>query len=666
MHFMAITISTMRSLLAMTAPIVFPSLPSPTRHRCAWVSQLARALVLMCLCVFGVVATAADFLDPEQAFILTVAPKGPRSVELNFRIADGYYLYRERFQLVADGATLGQPSFPAGHVKFDETFQKQVETYRGELKVELPVEQAAAAFELRVTSQGCADAGLCYPPMTQAWRVSLAAWGGNQTASLAAPGAEPQTSAVPAATQPGRLLDGGPAASAAAPAASAPWPQPGGGSLRQASNWLDGQGIDGLLHGGSWWTALGAFWLMGLLLSFTPCVLPMLPILSSVIAGGGEVSRQRSFALALCYSLGMAVVYTALGVAAGLAGEGLAAALQKPWVLGLFAAMLAVFSLAMFDVYELRLPHALANHLDGAARRLPGGRFAGVFLMGGLSALIVSPCVTAPLAGALVFLSQTRNVVFGGAALFALAMGMSVPLLLLGASAGTWLPRSGSWMHAVKRFFGLLLLGVALWIVQPVLPAWAVLAAWGALLLVAGFMLRPFDPNPHSGAPRVWLQRAAGLAALSFGVMQLAGAASGGSDPLQPLRHLVGDARQAPTSALPFVRVRNVAELDAALSSAGRPVMLDFYADWCVSCKEMERFTFTDEAVRQRLQGALLLKADVTANTAEDKALLQRFALFGPPGTIFFSAQGAEMASLRVIGFRPARAFEKTLQDAGL
>jgi len=432
----------------------------------------------------------------------------------------------------------------------------------------------------------------------------------------------------------------------------------------------DGDRVRQVLQSGSWWATVGAFWLMGLLLAFTPCVLPMLPILSSILTGGAEVSRQRGFVLAVSYSLGMALIYTALGVAAGLAGEGLAATLQKPAVLASFALLLVVFSLSMFDVYELRLPSALSTRLDGASRRLPGGQLAGVFLMGGLSALIVSPCVTAPLAGALLFLSQTRDVALSASALFALAVGMSTPLLLLGASAGAWLPRSGSWMNVVKRFFGLVLIGVALWVVQPVLPPTIALALWGALLLVSGFMLRPFDANPHSGAPRVWLQRAAGVAALAWGVMMLGGAASGGRDPLQPLAHLTrgtsSGASAGATQPIDFVKVKSVAELDEHLQRAGRPVMLDFYADWCVSCKEMERFTFSDPKIQARLSKALLLKADVTANNDDDRALLKRFQLFGPPGTIFFDASGRESRDVRVIGFQDSGRFAKSLDAAGL
>ena len=600
---------------------------------------IVRPLLLLVVgLTLSLLARAADFLDPEQAFRLSVRAAAADTVEVRFDIEPGYHLYRERMSVSAEGATLGAVEIPHGEVKFDENFQKDVETHRGVLLIRVPVQAASGAFTLTVGEQGCADAGLCYPPATQQFRVALAAFGGD--ASVQRLGGEP--AAAPASA----VADSG-----ASPA---------------LSRLNDSASIERVLRQGSWWTTLGAFFVMGLLLSFTPCVLPMLPILSSVIAGQGEVSRRRGFALAVAYALGMALVYTALGIAAGLAGEGLAAALQKPVVLLSFGALLATLSLAMFDVYELRLPSGLHNQLHGVSSRLPGGRFVGVFLMGGLSALIVSPCVSAPLAGALVFLSQTRDVALAGSALFAMACGMSVPLLALGASAGAWLPRSGSWMHAVKHFFGLLLLATALWIVQPVLPAWAVLSAWAALLLVGGFMLRPFDAHPHSHAPRVWLQRALGVAALALGVMELVGAVAGARDPLQPLAALGGTARAAETASLTWKPVRSVAELDAALVAAGRPVMLDFSADWCVSCKEMERFTFADPAVRQRLSGALLLKADVTANTADDRALLQRFSLFGPPGTLFFDAAGKELQPLRVVGYMAPADFNAVLQRAGL
>jgi thiol:disulfide interchange protein DsbD len=323
----------------------------------------------------------------------------------------------------------------------------------------------------------------------------------------------------------------------------------------------------------------------------------------------------------------------------------------------------------MFDIYELRLPAAFTERMNAHAQRLPAGQAAGVFAMGALSALIVSPCVSAPLAGALVFIGQTRDVTLGGSALFSLSAGMSVPLLLIGASAGAWLPKSGPWMMAVKRVFGVLLFGVAIWIIQPVLPPAVALVAWGLLLLVAGFMLRPFDAHTHAHAtaPRTWLKRAIGVASLTFGVMQIVGAASGGNDPLQPLGHLARGTLAARVEAGPhFQPVRSVAELDTALKSPGRPVMLDFYADWCVSCKEMERFTFSDPAVAAMMSRALLLKADVTANNADDRALLKRFRLFGPPGTVFFDAQGRELDGVRVIGFQNAQQFAATLKAVGL
>jgi thiol:disulfide interchange protein DsbD len=607
------------------------------------------AVLALAIALFAARASAAEdqFLEPEKAFQFSARAADERHVEVRFQIAPGYYLYRERLSVAAPDASLGALTLPAGKVKFDETFQKNVETYRGEFRVSVPVDKAPASFVLNVVSQGCADAGLCYPPMTSTARVSLAAFGGDGSARLQMAAADAGTLAVPAAAA---TTTGG------APGASA---------------WFDGSAVDSVLKSGHFWLVVGAFFVMGLALSFTPCVLPMVPILSSIIAGSAApVSRARALALAASYSLGMALVYAGLGIAAGLAGEGLAARLQSPPVLALFALALSAFALSMFDVYELRLPSTLATRMSAHSQRLPAGQAAGVFAMGAVSALIVSPCVSAPLAGALVFISQTRDVALGGTALFSLAAGMSVPLMVVGGSAGEWLPKSGPWMTAVKRAFGVLLFAVAIWILQPVLPAWGVLGAWGLLLLVAGFMLRPFDAqhhHSHAAAPRTWLKQALGVVALIFGSMQIVGAGSGGSDPLQPLSHLVRGAAAAPASdGVRFQPVRSSTELDDVLRSAGRPVMLDFYADWCVSCKEMERFTFSDPTVAQMMSSALLLKVDVTANNHDDRELLKRFHLFGPPGTIFFDAQGRELDGLRVIGFQNAERFTRTLRAAGL
>jgi thiol:disulfide interchange protein DsbD len=614
-------------------------------------------------------AAEDEFLEPEKAFQFSARPLDAKTVEVTFDIAPGYYLYRDQFHFAATGATLGAPAIPPGKVKFDETFQKNVETYRDTVKIAVPVESAGAEFRFVTTSQGCADAGLCYPPMQSAAKVSLAGFGGSGTVM---PVASSDTGADPAA-----------GSTATTPLAAGP-------ATAAAANNESGA-IESVLRSGAFWPIVGAFFVAGVLLSLTPCVLPMLPIVSSIIVGHGgygggaalahagaagagpaAVSRGRGFALAASYSFGMAIVYTAFGVAAGLAGEGLAATLQNPWVLGAFALVLVALSLSMFGVYELQMPQALTGRVTEAAQRLPGGRVAGVCAMGGVSALIVSPCIAAPLAGALLYLSQTRNVWLGGTALFSLAAGMSVPLLLVGASAGAILPRAGAWMDEVKRVFGVLLLGVALWTVQPVLPPAAALALWGVLALGAAAIVwtrgRAGAAAGAIGATKrqAWRGAVAALFAL-VGVVEIVGAAAGGGDPLQPLAPFTSPRNVAGASgALQFTTVRSSEELDAAIRDAKRPVLLDFYADWCVSCKEMERFTFTDAAVQRRMNGALLLRADVTANSAQDRALLRRFHLFGPPATIFFDRGGHEIGAARLVGFQNTPRFLQTLQSAGL
>ncbi len=604
-----------------------------------WLRLVAAALLLA---GGQAVHAVEEFLQPELAFKLAARAVDDRTVEVTVTAVPGYYLYREPFKFEAVGATLGTPVMPQGKVKFDENFQKDVETYRDAVRITIPVQQAPARFQLLVTSQGCADAGLCYPPLQRGLEVGLKGFGGDGTVRL-------MTSTEPAQSPPSVI---------ATPNARAP----------AAPSAAGNDALDGALRDGKFWPVVGVFLVAGVLLSLTPCVLPMLPILSSIIVGqGARVSRGRGLALAVSYSLGMALVYTALGVAAGLAGAGLAAALQNPWVLGAFALGLVALAMSMFGVYELQLPAAFNGRMASASQRLPAGRFIPVFVMGGLSALIVSPCVAAPLAGALVYLSQTGNVMLGGSALFSLAAGMSVPLLLVGGSAGALLPRTGAWMNEIKRLFGLLLLGVALWTVQSVLPAALALALWGALLISAAVMLvSQTHGHQHGGWSHSLWRRCASAVLAVIGMLQIAGAASGGNDPLQPLAHLTRRTESGATGALPFGPLRSVAELDAALRTAGRPVMLDFYADWCVSCKEMERYTFSDPQVQRRLSGALLLKADVTANNADDRALLKRFGLFGPPGTIFFDASGHEVANARIVGFQNSGQFLKTLQAAGL
>ena len=611
------------------------------------VTVMLRFLALALLLAGNHAARAADdFLDPRAAFKFAARALDERTVEVSFTIAPGYYLYREQFKFEASGATLGVPAIPAGKVKYDETFQKNVETHRDVLRIAVPVVQAGESFHLTVTSQGCADKGLCYPPMQSVAKVGLVAFGGDGKLNVVA-------------ASPATALESG-----------SPTDSPRSAAINTASA-SDSSRIDAALRDGRFWTVVAVFFVAGVLLSLTPCVLPMLPILSSIIVGqGAGASRGRGLGLAASYSLGMALVYTAFGVAAGLAGEGLAAALQNPWVLGAFALGLVGLALSMFGAYEIQLPAALTGGLSSASQRLPAGRVAGVFAMGGVSALIVSPCVAAPLAGALVYLSQTRDVWLGGSALFSLASGMSVPLLLVGASAGALLPKAGAWMDEIKQFFGVLLIGVALWIVQPVMPSALALALWGALAIGSALLMvmRARHHRPRS-VNALWRRAVAAVLGV-FGAMQLVGAASGGADPLQPLAHLARSAAQGSAQEhVKFTLIHSVAELDAALlasKQAGRPAILDFYADWCVSCKEMDRFTFSDPAIAHRMNAALLLKADVTANNAQDRELLKRFRLFGPPGTIFFSAQGSESPGTRVIGFQDREQFGRSLHAAGL
>ena len=544
-----------------------------------------------------------------------------KTAVVTYRIADGYHMYREQFRFRADGASLGAPEIPAGEVKFDPNFGKDVETYHHSVQILLPV-TASAPFTLTATGQGCADKGLCYPPMDSVVSLSPTVIGQEVSAGGAT----------------------------------------GGGVQPLAVTGSESDTITATLKGGKLVPVISLFLLLGIGLSLTPCVLPMLPILSSIIVGeGAQSSRARGLLLSLNYSLGMALVYTALGVAAGLLGEGLAAALQNPWVLGAFALLMAVLSLSMFDLYTLQVPSALQSRLTSASGKQSGGKLLGVFLMGAISALIVGPCVAAPLAGALLYISQTRDVVLGGAALFAMAAGMSVPLLLLGVSAGTLLPRAGKWMDGIKRFFGVLMLATAWWMVAPVLPAWLNVAGWAVLGTGYGAYLL-------WGAGGGWQARALGLIVTTLGLLQLVNVVTGGRDALAPLSQFAAHAESRETGpvATKFIRVKSLAELDAALAkTGGQPAILDFYADWCVSCKEMERITFTDPGVKARMAELVLLQIDVTANNADDKAMLKRFQLFGPPGIILFDRHGKELADKRIIGFQSAAQFLQSLQPLG-
>ena len=575
--------------------------------------------LLSCICVFGLVAATShaedDFLPPEKAFRVSAHLLDAKSIEVNFEIAEDYYLYREKLVFKAEGASLGESDIPRGKVKFDPNFEKNVETLRNQLIVRIPVE-SSGKFTLTVGNQGCSDKGLCYAPMETSFQLS------KLTLTNAGAPADSETQVANAV-------------------------------VKQEQDGEVGR-IQSSLASGKLSLILPLFFLLGLGLSLTPCVLPMVPILSFIIVGEGvQTRRQRGFILSLSYALGMAFVYTALGIAAGLLGEGLAAALQKPWLLTSFALLIAFMSLAMFDVYQLQMPASLQLLLTKMSERQKGGKLLGVFIMGALSALIVGPCVAAPLAGALVYISQTRNVIIGGSALFVMALGMSVPLLLLGLSAGTLLPRAGQWMKVVKPLFGVVMLALALWMVASLIPSWVLMAGWGLLAIAYGIFILL---SGHLG----WFPKLFGVLFVLLGAVQWIGIATGSDNPFAPWENL-RDKRAHKTE---FKKIKTVEELDQALASAGgKAVMLDFYADWCVSCIEMEKLTFTEPAVKQVMDQMLLLQADVTANDADDKALLKRFGLFGPPGIIFFDRDGQEILQARVIGFKTSDIFLQRLQQ---
>ncbi|NTU68197.1 MAG: protein-disulfide reductase DsbD [Chlorobiaceae bacterium] len=595
--------------------------------------------ILVCclaLCFARVTASAADFLQPENAFRLRAELGKDGGVALHWDISDGYKLYRNGISVVAEGgdAVLGAISLPKGEAYVDPSTGVKDEVYHGRLDAVVPVGKSGPPFRLKVTYQGCAEDGLCYPPIEKLFDVVPGKPGELALANAA--GASPASAGL----------------SPTVPAN----PQQGSGGEGQCL-------AHDTLKGGILWKIAAVFLLFGLLLSFTPCVLPMLPILSSIIVGEGQkVTKGKGFLLALFYSLGMALVYTALGVAAGLAGEGLAGALQKPWVLVTFSMMLLLLSLSMFDVYQLQVPASLQSRLTRSSGKLKGGRFVGVFLMGSISALIVGPCVAAPLAGTLVYISQTRNVLLGGLALFSMAMGMSVPLLLLGLSAGSLLPKVGSWMTGVKHLFGFVLIAVAIWMIKPVLPPLAIPVAWGALALFASVFIGRF--KLHSGnrkqSPAFM---AIGVVLACIGVVEMIGAATGSEDPLKPFSAFQqGPGRKEENiKVLAFKRIGSIEELDRELQGTDKPVMLDFSAEWCVSCKELEHTTFRDPGVVAKLSGMKLLKVDVTANTEQDRELMKRYGLFGPPAILFFDRHGNELAGTRIVGYVDAAGFLKRL-----
>ncbi|MEK7842610.1 MAG: protein-disulfide reductase DsbD [Pseudomonadota bacterium] len=590
-----------------------------------------------------------ELLPPDQAFKLTVRVRDANTLIADFAPAKNYYLYRDKiaFKPQDSETFIERISLPQGEMKSDLTFG-QVEVFHKPFQAIISLKRAASAtnqLTLAATYQGCNEPiGVCYAPI-------------NKVIELTLPAARAVVGAVAEAVSND--------ATAARPDATAELFQ---SPARSPSIETESNRIDQMFESGSFWLILTGFFGIGLLLSFTPCVFPMFPILSGIIANRGQhITKTHGFILALAYVMGMALTYAAAGVAAGLSGAMLSATLQNAWVLGTFALVFIVLAFSMFGFYELQLPGFLQSKLSEEAGHLKGGHLTSVFGMGALSALIVGPCVAAPLAGALLYISQTRDVVLGGSALFVMALGMGVPLLLLGASAGALLPKAGPWMESVKRFFGVLLLGVAIWLISPVIPAVVHMLLWAVLLIVSAIYLHAVDPLPPAASGLRKFLKGLGLIALLTGVALLIGVLSGGRDILQPLSKINISSAGAPGTGkvnvgeaghLPFQRVKSIAELDQHIrQSRDKYVMVDFYADWCISCKEMERFTFTDARVQSRLKDVALLQVDVTAGTPDDMALLKRFKLFGPPGILFIDQQGREIPGIRLIGYQNAESF---------
>lgn len=579
---------------------------------------------------YGSSVNAGSFFDksdvvltPDQAFKVDVNAKDETTLVANFTVAPGHYLYRERIKFEAKNTIIKDVSFPKGDIKKDPNFG-EMEVFHQSFNAQITLKDIPEHLKkiiIQASYQGCSEKGLCYSPIHKTIEVALSA----------------PKDVKPAISPPENKT-----------------------SDDQATT---------LLKGGKLWLIVAGFFGFGLLLALTPCVLPMIPILSGIIVGDKKVhhhatSRFHAFNLSLAYVFGMSLSYSLAGIAAGLSGQLLSSALQSPLMLIATAIVFVFLSFSMFGFYELRLPSAIENRMVNVANGIKGGQFIGVFTMGALSALIVSPCVAAPLAGALIYISQTHDVFLGGIALFSLSIGMGVPLLLIGASAGHVLPKAGIWMTTVRNFFGVLMLGVAIYIIAPVIPQSLEMLLWAGLLIIPAIYLHALDPLPTNAGGASRLLKGVGIILLALGLTLIVGAASGAKSPLQPLAGLNAEKISPSSTALSFKHIHSINELDAIVDKAkGKVVMLDFYADWCVACKELEEFTFSDAGVKNRLKNAVLIQADVTDNSPEEVALLNRFKLFGPPGVIFFNKSGQEIKPLKVVGYQPPEDFIKVLNQ---
>ncbi len=585
-----------------------------------------------------------EILDPDEAFVLKTWSENGR-VFAEWQIADGHYMYRDKTKIIAaEGSTFTTSSYiiDKGEFKKDEFFG-DLYVFHNLAKASLAINNSEKGIKnasFKIKYQGCSEvSGICYPPITQEVTLDLSPFSAANAAQI-------QTSSNNTAP-----------ADTAAPV---------------EEHVSEQDQIANLLKDGSVWISLLTLFGIGLLLAFTPCVFPMIPILSSIIVGQGkEISMGRGFSLSLAYVLGMASINAAAGVAAALTGESLAVMLQTPWILASFAGIFVVLSLAMFGFYELQMPAFIQNHLTNVSNKQKSGSLVGATVMGLLSAVIVGPCVAAPMFGVLLFISQTGDPIFGGIALFSLSLGMGAPLILIGVSAGKLLPRAGAWMDTVKAVFGISLLAVAIWMIRSIVAEEVVLLLSAALLIISAIYMGALDglKAEATGWTRFW--KGWGLILFIYGTILMLGAASGSGSILTPLKGLAsnggGSAQTQQQNHLQFKNIKGMEGLNAALAEAkaqNKNVMLDFYADWCVSCKEMETLTFEDPAVKAALADTVLLQADVTANDEQDKALYKHFNIIGPPSIMFYNPQGEELRRYRVVGYMAAEKFSAHVKRA--
>ena len=562
-----------------------------------------------------------ELLPAEQAFQFFATVKDANTLHVNWVIADGYYLYRDKIklELLNNGSIqLGSINIPQGAPYHDEAFG-QVQIFHNKLNFDVPlirIGKAPQTITLLAKFQGCADRGVCYPPMDS--KIDLLIPKALQL--------NIQTTAIGATTD-----------------------------LSEQDQ------IFQSLKSDSFALTLLSFFGFGLLLAFTPCIFPMIPILSGIIIGQGQsVTTKKAFLLSLSFVIASALTYTVFGILAALFGSNLQVIFQEPWIIALFSGIFILLSLSMFGFYSLELPKSLQAKLHNSSDKHRDGSYLGAGIMGALSALIVGPCVAAPLAGALIYIGQTGDVILGGSALFIMGFAMGSPLLLLGASAGSLLPKAGHWLNSTKAIFGVIMLAVALWMLDRILPASITMLLSAALLIIPAIYLRALDPVPadYSGWYKLW--KGIGILMLIYGVLLLIGLSMGNRNPLQPLKGVGSNSLSTQEAGLVFQRIASLNELNNVLEQASankKWVMLDFYADWCISCKEMEAYTFTDERVRKKLSNFILIQADVTKNSDDDKALLKRFNLIGPPAIIFFGPDKQERKAARVIGYQKSEIF---------